>query len=138
VTEVIEPMLVNTLILMVPIIVLAIGSRHRRWHLAGLAPWRPGGRAGRRARADPARSQCSGPASFSSRCSPTSCSGSDRRHSRLVFLPETWYQQLPYYDLVLHPVLPVATGVLASMADPLMIMRTSLIEVRDEEFMVLA
>jgi peptide/nickel transport system permease protein len=54
------------------------------------------------------------------------------------FLAEHWYQQLPFYDIAYHLVLPVATGVLASMADPLMIMRTSLIEVRDEEFMVLA
>ena len=54
------------------------------------------------------------------------------------FFPETWYEQLPYYDLARHLVLPVAAGVLASMADPLMIMRTALLEVRDDEFMVLA
>jgi len=54
------------------------------------------------------------------------------------FFPETWYQELPFFDLARHLVLPLATGVLASMADPLMIQRTALIEVRHEDFMTLA
>lgn len=32
--------------------------------------------------------------------------------------PETRYQELPFFDLARHLVLPVAAGVLASMADP--------------------
>jgi peptide/nickel transport system permease protein len=54
------------------------------------------------------------------------------------FFPETWWQELPFFDLARHLVLPVTTGVLASMADPLMIQRTALIEVRHEDFMTLA
>lgn len=54
------------------------------------------------------------------------------------FIPESWVQTLPFYDVGMHLVLPVATGVLTTMADPLMITRTALLEVRDEDFMSLA
>lgn len=54
------------------------------------------------------------------------------------FIPMSGWQTLPGYDLVRHLVLPVITGVLVTMADPLMIQRTSLLEVRGEDFMVLA
>ena len=139
VTEVIEPMLVNTLILMVPIIVLAIGLGIAIGTWLG---WRRGDRV----------EELGAVLVLIPRALPVFWTGivflslfayklqwfpiGGIRES--FFYPETWYQQLPYYDLVRHLVLPVATGVLASMADPLMIMRTSLIEVRDEEFMVLA
>jgi peptide/nickel transport system permease protein len=139
VTEVIAPMLINTLILMVPIIVLAIGVGIAIGTWLG---WRRGERV----------EELGAVLVLIPRALPVFWTG-------IVFLslfayklqwfpiggiretfffPETWYQQLPYYDLVRHLILPVATGVLASMADPLMIMRTSLIEVRDEEFMLLA
>ena len=139
VTEVIAPMLVNTLILMVPVLVLAIGLGIAIGTWLG---WRRGERV----------EELGAVLVLIPRALPVFWTG-------IVFLslfayklqwfpiggiretffyPETWYQHLPYYDVLRHLVLPVATGVLASMADPLMIMRTSLIEVRDEEFMVLA
>lgn len=54
------------------------------------------------------------------------------------FFAETWWQELPFFDVLRHLVLPVTAGVLTSMADPLMIQRTALIEVRHEDFMTLA
>jgi peptide/nickel transport system permease protein len=54
------------------------------------------------------------------------------------FYAETWWQELPFFDLARHLFLPVLAGVLTSMADPLMIQRTALIEVRHEDFMTLA
>jgi peptide/nickel transport system permease protein len=139
VTEVIAPMLANTLILMVPVVVLAIGLGIAIGTWLG---WRRGERV----------EELGAVLILVPRALPVFWTG-------IVFLslfayklqwlpiggiretffyPEAWYQFLPHYDLLRHLVLPVATGVLASMADPLMIMRTSLIEVRDEEFMVLA
>jgi peptide/nickel transport system permease protein len=139
VTEVIAPMLINTLILMVPVLVLAIGLGIAIGTWLG---WRRGERV----------EELGAVLVLIPRALPVFWTG-------IVFLalfsyqmqwfpiggirepffyPEAWYQHLPHYDLLRHLVLPVATGVLASMADPLMIMRTSLIEVREEEFMVLA
>jgi peptide/nickel transport system permease protein len=54
------------------------------------------------------------------------------------FFPANAWQALPGYDVASHLVLPVITGVLVTMADPLMIQRTALLEVRGEDFMVLA
>jgi peptide/nickel transport system permease protein len=139
VTEVIAPMLGNTLMLMMPVVVLAIGLGIAVGTWLG---WRRGERI----------EELGAVLVLVPRALPVFWTG-------IVFLslfayklqwfpiggiretffyPESWYQFLPYYDVLRHLVLPVATGVLASMADPLMIMRTSLIEVRDEEFMVLA
>jgi peptide/nickel transport system permease protein len=53
------------------------------------------------------------------------------------FAMNAW-QALPGYDVASHLVLPVLTGVLVTMADPLMIQRTALLEVRGEDFMTLA
>jgi len=139
VTEVIAPMLANTLLLMLPIVVLAIGLGIATGTWLG---WRRGERV----------EELGAVLVLVPRALPVFWTG-------IVFLslfayklqwfpiggiretffyPESWYQFIPYYDVLRHLVLPVATGVLASMADPLMIMRTSLIEVRDEEFMILA
>jgi len=139
VTEVIAPMLANTLLLMLPIVVLAIGLGIAIGTWLG---WRRGERV----------EELGAVLVLVPRALPVFWTG-------IVFLslfayklqwfpiggiretffyPESWYQFIPYYDVLRHLVLPVATGVLASMADPLMIMRTSLIEVRDEEFMILA
>jgi peptide/nickel transport system permease protein len=54
------------------------------------------------------------------------------------FFPENAWQALPGYDVGSHLVLPIITGVLVTMADPLMIQRTALLEVRGEDFMTLA
>jgi len=54
------------------------------------------------------------------------------------FFPINAWQALPGYDIAIHLVLPVVTGVLVTMADPLMIQRTALLEVRGEDFMILA
>ena len=139
VTEVIAPMLANTLLLMLPIVVFAIGLGIAIGTWLG---WRRGERV----------EELGAVLVLVPRALPVFWTG-------IVFLslfayklqwfpiggiretffyPESWYQFIPYYDVLRHLVLPVATGVLASMADPLMIMRTSLIEVRDEEFMILA
>ncbi len=54
------------------------------------------------------------------------------------FFPTNAWQALPGYDIASHLVLPVITGVLVTMADPLMIERTALLEVRGEDYMTLA
>ncbi len=51
------------------------------------------------------------------------------------FSPENWWQALPGFDLARHLVLPIATGVLTSLADPLMIQRTAMVDVVNEDFM---
>ncbi|MFZ0852945.1 MAG: ABC transporter permease [Hyphomicrobiaceae bacterium] len=139
VTEVIAPMLINTVILMVPVLVLAIGLGIAIGTWLG---WRRGERV----------EELGAVLVLIPRALPVFWTGIVLLSlfayklqwfpiggiREAFFYPEAWYQYLPYYDVLRHLVLPVATGVLASMADPLMIMRTSLIEVRDEEFMVLA
>jgi peptide/nickel transport system permease protein len=139
VLEVIWPMLVNTLILMTPVVVLAIGLGVMAGTWLG---WRRGHWA----------EELGAVAALIPRALPIFWIGivllslfayklqwfpiGGMRQP--FFFPEAWYENLPGFDLLRHLVLPVATGVLASMADPLMIMRTSLLEVRDDEFMVLA
>jgi peptide/nickel transport system permease protein len=55
-----------------------------------------------------------------------------------AFIPETWIETLPGYDLARHMVLPVLTSVIYFVADPLMIMRTSMLEVIEEDFITFA
>jgi peptide/nickel transport system permease protein len=139
VVEVVAPMLQNTLVLMVPVVALAI--------LLGVAigswlGWRRGERV----------EEIGAVLALIPRALPVFWIGivllslfayelrwfpiGGMRET--FFSPETWYQELPGWDLARHLVLPVAAGVLASMADPLMIQRTALIEVRHEDFMTLA
>jgi peptide/nickel transport system permease protein len=139
VVEIVAPMLGNTLVLMIPVVVLAI--------LLGVAAgtwlgWRRGERI----------EEIGAVLALIPRALPVFWIGivllalfayelrwfpiGGMRQA--FFYPETWYQALPFFDVARHLVLPVATGVLASMADPLMIQRTALIEVRHEDFMTLA
>jgi peptide/nickel transport system permease protein len=139
VVEIVAPMLGNTLVLMIPVVVLAI--------LLGVAAgtwlgWRRGERI----------EEIGAVLALIPRALPVFWIGivllalfayelrwfpiGGMRQA--FFYPETWYQALPFFDVARHLVLPVATGVLASMADPLMIQRTALIEVRHEDFMILA
>jgi peptide/nickel transport system permease protein len=55
-----------------------------------------------------------------------------------AFIPETWIEELPGYDLARHMVLPVLTSVIYFVVDPLMIMRTSMLEVIEEDFITFA
>lgn len=55
-----------------------------------------------------------------------------------AFIPETWWQELPGFDIAHHLVLPVAVAVLHLVSDPLMIMRTSMIEVINEDYITFA
>jgi peptide/nickel transport system permease protein len=55
-----------------------------------------------------------------------------------AFIPETPLQQLPGYDLAQHMFLPVLTSVIYFLSDPLMIMRTSMLEVIEEDFIMFA
>jgi peptide/nickel transport system permease protein len=54
------------------------------------------------------------------------------------FYPETWIQSVPGYDLILHLVLPVTAGAIYFISDPLMITRTAMLEVRGEDYMQFA
>ena len=55
-----------------------------------------------------------------------------------AFIPETWWQRLPGFDIAHHLVLPVAVAVLHLVSDPLLIMRTSMIEVINEDYVTFA
>jgi peptide/nickel transport system permease protein len=139
VLEVVWPMLINTLVLMTPVVVLAIlfGVAAGTW-----LGWRRGERI----------EEIGAVLALIPRALPVFWIGivllalfayelrwfpiGGMRQT--FFFPETWWQELPFFDLARHLVLPVTTGVLASMADPLMIQRTALIEVRHEDFMTLA
>ncbi len=139
VVEVVWPMLLNTLVLMTPVVVMAIvlGVAAGTW-----LGWRRGDRI----------EEIGAVLALIPRALPVFWIGivllalfayelrwfpiGGMRQA--FFFPETWYQELPFFDVARHLVLPVAAGVLASMADPLMIQRTALIEVRHEDFMTLA
>lgn len=54
------------------------------------------------------------------------------------FVPETAIESLPGYDLVLHLVLPLTVATLYFVSDPLMIMRTSTLEVSSEDYIMYA
>ncbi|MBV8912458.1 MAG: ABC transporter permease [Acetobacteraceae bacterium] len=139
VLDVVWPMLLNTLVLMTPVVVLAItiGVALGTW-----LGWRRGDRV----------EEIGAVLALIPRALPVFWIGivlmtlfayqlrwfpiSGMRQP--FFYAETWWQRLPFFDLAQHLVLPVVAGVLASMADPLMIQRTALIEVRHEDFMLLA
>ncbi len=55
-----------------------------------------------------------------------------------AFIPETPIEALPGYDLVRHMILPVLTATIYFVSDPLMIMRTSMLEVVEEDFITFA
>ena len=55
-----------------------------------------------------------------------------------AFVPETAIEGIPGYDVALHMVLPVAAAALYFLADPLMIMRTAMIETRSQDFVAYA
>ena len=55
-----------------------------------------------------------------------------------AFYPETWYQSLPGFDIAQHLVLPVLAATIYFIADPLMIMRSAMLEVRQEDFVSFA
>lgn len=139
VTEVVAPMLWNTIVLMTPMMILAIvlGVAAGTW-----LGWRRGERI----------EEIGSVLALIPRALPVFWVGivllmlfayqlrwfpiGGMRET--FFFPEAWYQELPFFDLGRHLVLPIAAGVLTSLADPLMIQRTALIEVRHEDFMTLA
>ena len=55
-----------------------------------------------------------------------------------AFVPETALEEIPGYDLARHMVLPVAAAALYFIADPLMIMRTAMIESRTQDYVAYA
>lgn len=55
-----------------------------------------------------------------------------------AFIPETWLEALPGYDIARHLILPVLAAVLYFVADPLMIMRTAMLEARSEDYVAYA
>jgi peptide/nickel transport system permease protein len=56
----------------------------------------------------------------------------------MAFIPHTWWEALPGYDLLRHLALPLLVAVLTFISDPLLIMRTSMIDVADEDFVTFA
>lgn len=54
------------------------------------------------------------------------------------FIPEAPIEEIPGYDVGRHLVLPVLAAVLYFVADPLMIMRTAMLEARTEDFVAYA
>jgi peptide/nickel transport system permease protein len=55
-----------------------------------------------------------------------------------AFYPETWIEALPGYDLARHLALPVLAAAIYFVADPLMIMRSSMLDVRQDDFVTYA
>ena len=55
-----------------------------------------------------------------------------------AFIPENAWEELPGFDVGRHMVLPVLTAVIYFVSDPLMIMRTSMLEVVEEDFITFA
>jgi peptide/nickel transport system permease protein len=139
VLEVVQPMLENTLLLMTPVVTLAIGIGIAAGTWLG---WRRGGKA----------EEIGALLVLIPRALPVFWIGiillalfayqlrwfpiAGIRES--FFFPENAWQALPGYDVARHLVLPIVTGVLVTMADPLMIQRTALLGVRGEDFMILA
>lgn len=54
------------------------------------------------------------------------------------FYPETAIQAIPGFDLARHLVLPMLASVIYFMSDPLMIMRSSMLDVKEEDFILYA
>ena len=55
-----------------------------------------------------------------------------------AFIPETRLEHLPGYDVGMHMVLPLLAAVIYFVTDPLMIMRTSMLEVAGDDFLIFA
>jgi peptide/nickel transport system permease protein len=55
-----------------------------------------------------------------------------------AFIPESPLQELPGYDVGIHMVLPLLAAVIYFVTDPLMIMRTSMLEVAGDDFVTFA
>lgn len=56
----------------------------------------------------------------------------------IAFIPQTWWERLPGFDLIYHLILPLFVAVLVFLSDPLLIMRTSMIEVAQDDFVTYA
>lgn len=54
------------------------------------------------------------------------------------FYPETWWERLPGFDVAWHLALPVLAAFLYYLADPLLIMRASMLDVCHEDFVAYA
>jgi len=54
------------------------------------------------------------------------------------FYPETWWEELPGFDIAWHLALPVFAAFLYYLADPLLVMRASMLETRHEDFVAYA
>src|SRR5690606_9908923 len=54
------------------------------------------------------------------------------------FFPETWIETIPGYDVARHMVLPLMVAFVYFVPDPLMIMRTSMLEARGEDYITFA
>ena len=58
--------------------------------------------------------------------------------SSTLFLPESRIQELPGYDFLIHLALPLFAAALHFAVDPMMIMRTSMVDVAKEDFVTFA
>ena len=54
------------------------------------------------------------------------------------FYPSTWWEQLPGFDVAWHLVLPMLAAFIYYLADPLLMMRSSMLDVRHEDFVAYA
>jgi len=54
------------------------------------------------------------------------------------FYPETWWEQLPGFDFARHLALPMLAAFVYYLADPLLMMRSSMLDVRHEDFVAYA
>lgn len=52
----------------------------------------------------------------------------------MAFVPENAVQSLPGYDVAIHLMLPLIVAIVLFVSDPAMIMRTSMVEVTKDEF----
>ncbi len=55
-----------------------------------------------------------------------------------AFIAASTMEALPGYDLIRHMILPALTAIIYFVSDPLMIMRTSMLEVLEEDFITFA
>lgn len=55
-----------------------------------------------------------------------------------IFIPSNAIEELPGYDLAIHLFLPLLAAIIYFIADPLMIMRTSMLEAAGEEYVTFA
>lgn len=54
------------------------------------------------------------------------------------FYPTTWWEQLPGFDVAWHLVLPILAAFIYYLADPLLMMRSAMLDVRNEDFVAYA